>query len=181
MKISFLIIALLCNNFFFTERSIFLTNKGKVSFESNAPLELIKAKSNKLKGAIDTKNNTFAFSINIDSFNGFNNPLQREHFQENYLESDKIPKAIFTGKIIEDINWKKNGKHEIRAKGKLQIHGIERERIIKSDIRINNDRIHINAKFTVLLAEHAIDIPKIVHQKIAKEIKVKIEAELNRK
>ena len=58
---------------------------GKVSFLSEAPLELIKAASDKLKGAIDKTQNTFAFAVDIHSFKGFNSDLQREHFHENYM------------------------------------------------------------------------------------------------
>ncbi|HMQ63788.1 MAG TPA: hypothetical protein PKE06_24100, partial [Flavilitoribacter sp.] len=61
-----------------------MTETGKISFKSDAPLELIEAASNELKGVIDPGRNGFAFSVNIQSFQGFNSPLQREHFNENY-------------------------------------------------------------------------------------------------
>jgi len=60
--------------------------------------------------------------------------LQKEHFNENYLESDKYPEASFKGKIIEDIDLDKDGEYEVRAKGELTIHGIMQERIIKANI-----------------------------------------------
>lgn len=67
------------------------TENGRISFKSDAPLELIEAASGELKGIIDPSRNAFAFSVNIQSFQGFNSPLQREHFNENYMESKKIP------------------------------------------------------------------------------------------
>ena len=75
---------------------------GSISFRSDAPLELIKAQSNELKGLFIPDKKQFAFIINIKSFKGFNSPLQQEHFNENYLESNKFPVASFEGKIIEE-------------------------------------------------------------------------------
>ena len=112
------------------------------------------------------------------SFEGFNGPLQKEHFNENYLESLKYPKATFAGKIIEKIDFQKDGTYPVRAKGKLSVHGVEQERIIKSSLEIKGDRLVVRSTFTVPLSDHAISIPKIVHQKIAEEIEVTVEATL---
>jgi polyisoprenoid-binding protein YceI len=154
----------------------FLTEKGRIYFRSDAPLEIIEAESSELKGVIDNGQKTFAFSVNMSSFKGFNSPLQREHFNENYMETNIYPKATFNGRIIEDVDLSKDGTYEIRAKGKLNIHGIEQERIIKSTVIVKNGSFAVNADFTVLLEEHGISIPKIVYQKIAGEIKVNIQA-----
>lgn len=155
---------------------VYKTTKASAYFKSDAPLEIIEAKSKKLKGAIDAKKRTFAFTIPISSFQGFNSPLQREHFNENYLESLEFQKATFTGKIIEQIDFSKDGKYTVRAKGKLTIHGVTQERIIKSILEIKKGNLYVKSTFTVLLDEHKIRVPKIVHQKIAKEIIVRIDA-----
>ena len=145
---------------------------GEIYFKSDAPLELIEARSNKLQGVIDATKRNFAFKINIKSFDGFNSRLQREHFNENYLETDEFPSATFTGRIIEKIDFSKDGVYQIRAKGKLKVHGVTQERIIKSTLEVKGDELLVNSSFTVLLIEHNIAIPKIVYQKIAEEIRV---------
>jgi polyisoprenoid-binding protein YceI len=178
MKILFAIFLLLPVCAFIKPQGIFTCNNGAASFKSEAPLELINAASKELKGAIDISKNTFAFRIRIKSFEGFNSPLQKEHFNENYMESMKFPEATFAGKIIETIDYSKKGKHTIRAKGKLLIHGIEQERIIKSDIEILGSSIIIKSTFTVLLSDHQIPIPRVVKEKLANEITVTIHAEL---
>lgn len=155
---------------------IYKTTKASAYFKSDAPLEIIEAKSTKLKGAINVEKQTFAFSIPIQSFQGFNSPLQQEHFNENYLESLLYQNATFTGKIIEQIDFLKDGKHTIRAKGKLTIHGTSQERIIKSILEIKKGKLYVKSNFTIILDEHKIRVPKIVHQKIAKEIMVSIDA-----
>ena len=158
--------------------SIFNISKGNIVFSSDAPLELIKAESNELKGLISTENKQFAFSVKVSSFKGFNSGFQKDHFNENYLESDKYPDATFSGKIIEDVDFTKNNILTVRAKGILTVHGVPKERIIKSDMTIKNGAIFIKANFTVLLADHNIPIPKVVHEKLASEIKVEVNSEL---
>lgn len=149
---------------------------GTVYFKSDAPLELIEATSGKLKGAIDPAKQTFAFTVESSTFEGFNSQLQREHFNENYLESEKYPKSSFTGKMIEKVDLTKDGEYVIRAKGKLVIHGVEQERIIRSVVTVKSSEIKIRSNFTVLLQDHNITIPRVVNQKIAEEISVEINA-----
>jgi len=133
---------------------------GKVQLKSDASLELIKASSNKLRGLIDIESQTFAWSVEMRSFEGFNSPLQREHFNENYLESDRYPKASFSGKIIEKVDFTQPGVQSVRAKGKFSIHGIEQERIIKSQIEIKDGKIYVSSVFTVPIADHTSPFPK---------------------
>lgn len=162
-----------------TAQTVYLTQSGQINFRSDAPLELIEASSDKLRGAIDTEANTFAFSVEIASFEGFNSPLQQVHFNENYLETKRFPTATFSGKIIEKVDLTQPGEYVLRAKGKLTVHGVTRERIIKSTVRVVGKQLHLHSDFTVLLEEHDVSIPKIVHQKIAEEIAVQIKAVLD--
>ena len=157
---------------------IYKTSQGEVRFVSEAPLETIRAYSKSLQAVIDIKKNTFAFAIPIQSFQGFNSPLQREHFNENYLESHKYPRATFEGRIIERIDLRQTGTYTIRAKGQLTIHGIKQERIIKSKINIQETEMELESFFSILLEEYDITIPMIVYQKIAKSINVQVNAKL---
>lgn len=158
--------------------AIYQTLHGTVLFRSEAPLELISASSNELIALIDKDKKTFGFKINMRSFQGFNSPLQKEHFHENYMESDKFPEASFRGKIIEDLDLNINGVYQVRAKGALSIHGISTERIIKSSITVSNKKVTIKSSFSVLLSDYNIPIPRVVYQKLANEIKVEVSATL---
>lgn len=163
------------------QTSVFETANGVVSFKSEAPLEIIRASSNQLIGLLDISKKNFSFSINMNSFQGFNSPLQRTHFNENYVESEKYPQASFKGKIIEDADLSKNGVYDLRAKGIFTIHGVSQERIIKATATVNNNTIKIESKFFVSLSDHNIPIPKVVNQKLANNIKVEINAMLKPK
>ena len=154
------------------------TQEAILDFTSQAELELIKAASNETRGIIDPASNQFAFSVQVNTFNGFNSALQRDHFNEKYMESDKFPKASFSGKIIEQVDYSKNGSYDIRAKGDLDIHGVKQMRIIKGKIVVDNGRLTVDAQFMVPLSDHNISIPTIVSQKIATEIQVQFEASM---
>ena len=151
-------------------------DKGTINFSSNAQLELIRAASDKVQGLLDPSTNQFAFSVDIKSFQGFNSQLQREHFNEKYMESERFPKARFSGKIIEAVDFTIDGVYDVRAKGDLEIHGVKQTRIIKSKITIRNGQLEVESKFLVPLSDHNITIPNIVSQKIATEIEVDFKA-----
>lgn len=165
----------------FSIAQAYLCKDGYTAFTSEAPLELIKAQTNKTSGGIDATTKSVAFSIVIESFNGFNGGLQKEHFLENYMESDKYKVATFKGKIIEDIDFKKNGVYTVRAKGTFNIHGVEKEKIIKTKITIKDKELLVETSFEVPLEDHNIKIPKVVNQKIASIIKVDVKVNLKSK
>ncbi|MEO7263348.1 MAG: YceI family protein [Ferruginibacter sp.] len=175
--ILFGIVLLLFQQKVFTQQ-IYNTNNGLIAFSSDAPLELIKASSNEMRGKFDIGKKLFAFTVKINSFAGFNSPLQKEHFNENYMESTQYSSASFSGKIIEDIDFATDGMFTIRAKGNLVIHGVTQERIIKCDLLLKDGKISVKSNFTVPLIEHNIPIPKVVHEKLASEIKVEVKADM---
>ncbi|MEZ4799602.1 MAG: YceI family protein [Flavobacteriales bacterium] len=153
---------------------------GKIIFESAAELESIEATSTKPKGLVDLSKKNFAFSVDISTFDGFNSALQKEHFNENYLESNIFPTASFSGKLIDPVDLNKT-KQTIRAKGKFTVHGISKERIINVDLKKTATGFEISSNFNVLLSDHGISIPRIVYQKIAENISVTITGKLNTK
>ena len=157
---------------------LFSTGAGTITFTSDAPLELIQASSNKLKGWLNPDSKQFSFTIDIKTFKGFKIYMQQKHFNENYLESDKYPQASFQGKIIEDLDLHRDGLYNIRAKGNLSIHGVTQERIIKCNLTIKNGLVSVKANFIVLLADHNIAIPKVLDQKLASNIKIEVKTDL---
>jgi polyisoprenoid-binding protein YceI len=162
-------------------QQLFITHSGKASFASNAPLEVINATSELLEGAINLDDRSFAFTIDNNTFKGFNSSLQQEHFYENYMEVQDYPTSTFQGKIIGDFDPASKSEQVVRAKGSLKIHGVEQERIIKGTMKIDGDKLLVKADFTLPLEDHDIKIPRIVYQKIAEIIDVSINAELIRK
>ena len=167
-------------SFFFAIQSFaqdkFAVQTSEMSFTSNAELELIKASSKKVQGLIDPTTSHFAFIVDVISFEGFNSSLQREHFNEKYMETEKFPKARFSGKIIEPIDFSSDGSYDVRAKGELEIHGQRQTRIIRSRVTIQKGKLSIESRFLVPLTDHNISIPSIFSQKISTEIEVEFKA-----
>ena len=160
---------------------IYLSNKGTVTFLSEAPLETITATSEQVQCAVNTDDLRFAFKIQNKSFIGFNSPLQQEHFYENYIETDKYTYSTFQGKIIEKINKETAGEQKVRAKGVLSIHGVDVERIINATIEFTDGEMALKSNFQISLEDHNIRIPNVVNQKIAEVIEVSVKARLEEK
>jgi len=147
---------------------------------SSTPVEDIKAQSNKTNAVIISKTGEVAFQIPIKSFE-FDKKLMQEHFNENYMESDKYPNAFFKGNIEPNINWAKDGEYNVNVKGNLTVHGISKPRTIPGKITIKNGTASIFASFDVACSAHNIEIPTLVFAKIAKVINVRISGTLNPK
>lgn len=163
----------------FSQEDIFLTREGRIAFVSEAPLELIQAQSDQLQGALNASKRTFAFAIPMSSFEGFNEPLQQEHFCEKFLECDRFPKASFQGHLIESPPLHQPGRYTVRVKGQLTIHGVSQERILTGEILREGESLSITSRFTVPLEDHDIRVPRVVYQKVAEIISVEVSATLN--
>ena len=160
---------------------VYLGKDGSTKFTSEAPLELIKAQSGKTNGVVDFGTKNVAFSVEVKTFNGFNSELQKEHFLENYMESEKYPKATFKGKLIDDVDLSKPGTYSVRSKGTFNIHGVEKEKIIKVKLVVKEGQVEAETEFEVPLGDHDIKVPKIVNQKIASVIMVQYKGVLKPK
>ncbi|MCM4167803.1 Protein YceI [Arenibacter antarcticus] len=168
----FIIINLLLLNCL-TAQGKYLTKEGYVSFFSHSIVEDIKADNNQVLSIVDTDTGEIAIQLLMRSFM-FKKALMQEHFNENYVESYKYPKATFSGKInnIADVN---DLNMEAEIVGKLSLHGRDKEISTKVNIRMVKDELILSGEFTVEVADFDIKIPAIVENNIAKTIKVSFE------
>ena len=143
-----------------------------VHFFSSAPMEDIEATNLEGQSAFDLETGQIVFSIPIRSFE-FEKSLMQEHFNENYLESDKYPKAMFSGKIT-GFDPEITSKQKVKASGKMTIHGVEQPVSVEGDLIINDNSMEINAVFPIKLADYKIKIPKVVFYNIAELVEVTI-------
>lgn len=161
---------------FAQERRLLSVQRAEVSFVSDAPMERIAASNSKATGLLDPAARQFAVKIPIADFEGFNSPLQREHFNENYMATATWPHATFQGRIIEAVDLTVPGEHSVRAKGAFTIRGVERERIVPCRVVVSNEGVRVTATLDVALEDHGIRIPRVVQQKIAAVVDVKVDA-----
>lgn len=151
------------------------SSESEVTFFSATPVEDISAVNKKMTAAINLDTRQIAFSIPIRSFK-FEKALMEEHFNENYMESNKYPLASFKGKINESINLKTDGTYKVTATGKLNIHGVEQDRTFEGTITVKGGVISIISAFKVKLVDHKIERPSLLLQNIAEVIDVKLKA-----
>ncbi|WP_128547380.1 YceI family protein [Larkinella soli] len=156
------------------------STSAQTSFFSETPLENIVANNTKVKAVLNPANNQVAVRMEMAEFQ-FPNKLMQEHFNENYIESEKFPTASFQGTINEKIDWSKPGTYPVTAKGTLDIHGVKQPRTLTGTLTIEASRILLTTDFTVQPAAHHIQIPTLMIVKIAEQIKVTNKVEFNRK
>lgn len=156
-----------------------ITKIGSISFYSDGPLEKIEAHNTQVNSALNTETGAFVFKVLMKSF-VFEKALMQEHFNENYVESDKFPNSTFKGKVINavGIDFSKNGKYEANIEGDLIIHGITKNIKEKGTFNVSDDGIHGESKFMIKLADFDISIPGAVTGKIAEEIEISVDVML---
>ena len=163
-----------------TSAQKFYTKNGKISFFSSASMENIEAHNRSVSTVVDAGTGDVQFSVLMKGFE-FKKALMQEHFNKNYVESDKFPKSSFTGKIVNngDIRYTINGTYNAQVKGKLTIHGVTREVDIPGTITVTDGKLSIRSTFNVLVADYNISIPRIYKDNIAKSIRVSVDCSLN--
>ena len=104
----------------------------------------------------------------------------QEHFNENYVESHKFPKAEFKGQIInnDEIDFTKDGNYTAQVKGKLTIHGETKDVETKGTVAVKNGRIQAGALFNIEISDYKIEIPGLVRDNIAKSVSISVDCTL---
>lgn len=158
----------------------FYTKNGKISFFSSASMENIEAHNRSVSAVVDAGSGDVQFAVLMKGFE-FKKALMQEHFNKNYVESDKFPKSSFNGKVVNngDIKYTVNGTYNAQVKGKLTIHGVTREVDIPGTITVSEGKLSIRSTFNVLLADYNISIPRIYKDNIAKSIRVSVDCSLS--
>ncbi|RFZ91922.1 YceI family protein [Mucilaginibacter conchicola] len=156
-------------------QGIYVCKNAVVNIYSKAPLEDIEAKSDKGTSVLNAGTGEFAFAVPIRSFT-FQKSLMQEHFNENYMESDKYPQASFKGKINEKVDISKDGTYPVTATGVFEAHGVKQNRTIPGKLTVSGGKVTLASEFVVACKDHKIEIPTLVFQKIAETIKVNVTA-----
>ncbi|EDP71028.1 hypothetical protein FBALC1_01052 [Flavobacteriales bacterium ALC-1] len=161
----------------------YLTKTGTLDFEASVPsFEEVAAKNKSVTAILNTKNGDFAALALVKAFR-FKNALMEEHFNENYAESDKHPKATFKGKI-EGFNFDALSEKDssLSVNGSLTFHGVTKKLDdIKLNIKLVDGQIVLSGSFKVMVSDFDIEIPKIVANKLSDEVSVAFNFELEKK
>ena len=161
--------------FFTANAQKYMTKNGYIGFYSHTPMEDIKADNNQVASILDTSNGDLVFQVLIKSFH-FDTALMEEHFNENYMESDKFPKSSFKGTItnISSVNFSGNGIYDVTVEGDLTIRDVTNKVNAKGSIEVLPGGINANSKFNIDPVDYKINIPGVVREKIAKNLEVTV-------
>lgn len=169
-KVVFLVLLLGCCSL--TSAQSFKSTRSETSFFSSAPLEDITAMNTKGTSLFNGETGAIAFVVPIKGFQ-FRKSLMQQHFNENFMESDKYPQATFQGKVLGyDLGVK--GVQEAWAEGKLSIHGVTRNIKVKGNISREQGRLKLESKFPIKVADYEVEIPRVVFYNIAEEVEVTV-------
>ena len=176
---SLLITIICCNN---VGAQKYYTKNGSISFYSKAALEDIKADNNQVMAVINTQSGELQFSLLTKGFH-FKKALMEEHFNADYMESDKFPKATFKGAItdIAKVNFSKDGNYAVTVSGDLTIHGVTQKTTANGNIAVKDGKIAGSSTFNITVADYGISIPKIYRDNIAKTIAITVACNYDQK
>ncbi|TVZ56661.1 YceI-like domain-containing protein [Lutibacter sp. Hel_I_33_5] len=154
----------------------FFTKTGTTQFKASVEaFEAVEATNKSTSVVLKTDTGEIAALLFMKAFR-FRVALMQEHFNENYMDSNKHPKATFRGKIVDyDIDNINNNK---KIKGTLTIRGVKKEIEADATFSKSGDKILLKANFSVKPQDFEIDIPSVVRKKIAKSININLDYEL---
>lgn len=155
---------------------IWVAKNAYVRFFSKTPIEDIEGITKTGSSALNAKTGKIIFKVSMTSFK-FEKALMQEHFNENYMESDKFPTGDFDGQILDLPDLSKNGEYSVKIKGSFTIHGVKKEREIPATLVVSDGKMSGKASFKVKCVDHNIEIPKLVVKNIAEDLDVTIQVE----
>jgi polyisoprenoid-binding protein YceI len=156
-------------------QSKYFTKSADITFDASGPLEDIKAENKKATFVLDGKTGAIELAVLLKAFE-FDRALMQEHFNENYVESDKYPKSAYKGKItnFSDVDLTKDGSYPVKITGQLTIHGKTTDVPAKGTLIVKGGKVSGTANFKILLSDFDIDIPGVVKDKISNSVNINI-------
>lgn len=157
----------------------YLTDVGNIVFYSHATLEDITAENKEVASVIDGETGEIAVIVKMTAFL-FDKGLMQEHFNENYVESEKFPKATFRGSILnnEDVDYTSAGVYQVQVEGKLTIHGVTNKVSAGGTLEVHSEGIIAKTTFMLNPEDYGIKIPKVVRKNIAENMEIRINLDL---
>jgi hypothetical protein len=151
----------------------YTTKTGFIGFYSKTSMEDIQAENNQVYAVLDPVSHHIAFALLLKGFI-FPKELMQVHFNENYVESDKYPKATFAGSCSGDMDFTKDGTYQVVIKGSLILHGVTQNLETTAQLEVKKDQILGTSSFKLKPEDFNIQIPGIVRDKIEREISVRV-------
>jgi polyisoprenoid-binding protein YceI len=148
-----------------------------IDFLSKSPLEDIEAINKTPIIAYKPETGDIQFAVVMTQFK-FKSALMEEHFNENYVESEKFPQAIFKGKVNEKIDLSKEGENKVTVTGKMVLHGVTKDITVDGTISKKGEELVIGSAFKIKVADYNIKVPSLYVKNIAEVVDVTVKGVL---
>lgn len=168
------IASLFCSGTF---AQIYMAKSCEISFFSKTPMKDIDATNKAAKPLLNTATGDIQIKIAMSAF-VFPDAFMQEHFNENYVESEKFPNCIFKGKVNEKIDYTKDGEYKATVTGTIDMHGVKKDVTLEGTITVKGTEISLATKFKIHVADYAIKVPSLYVTTIAEDVDVKLDAVL---
>jgi polyisoprenoid-binding protein YceI len=159
---------------------LYMTRTGYASFYSHATMEDIKAENKQLYAVINVEKKELAFIVLMKGFE-FKKELMQTHFNSNYIESDKYPKASFTGTYTGNVDMQSGAVSTVQVTGTFTLHGVSKQIELPATLQFSNGVLIGHASFKARPEDYNINIPLLVKDNIAKEVEVEVKVNCNPK
>lgn len=144
-------------------QKVFGTRNGRITFESPTDGD-VKAVNNEVTSRV-ADNGQLTFSLLMKGFK-FKLAEMQEHFNDQYAESTKFPRADFKGTIsnLKDVNFAKDGSYKVSVKGDLTMHGVTKNVTVNGVIEIKAGKPNARGSFTINLKDFKIDASSVTEK-----------------
>lgn len=163
-------------------QDIWMTRSGTIGFEAGTGIEDVDGVNTEVASLLNIKTGEIAFNVPVKSFH-FKRSLMEEHFNENYMETTKFPKASFQGKIndLSKVNFTKDGSYSVTVDGELTLHGVTKKVSAPGSIKVSGGKITATSAFSIIMADYNIAIPGVVADKMSKDARIKVTCNYEKK
>jgi polyisoprenoid-binding protein YceI len=177
-RLYLLVMIIFCSTVSFSQAK-FYTKSGKISFYSSTSMETIEGVNKSTVALLDTQTGDLQLAVLMKGFE-FKKALMQEHFNTDYVESDKYPRSEFKGQIINnsEVDYTKNGTYTVKVKGKLTIHNETKDIETTGTIAVKDGKLQANSVFTISLPDYKIAVPRLVRDNISDNIKITVDCRL---
>ncbi|MFI5149915.1 MAG: YceI family protein [Bacteroidia bacterium] len=180
MKKIAIVSAFLLSGFLASAQTIYKgTDETVVSFFSHTSMEDIDGKSKIVTAALKAEDGTVVCQLANKSFH-FHSGLMEEHFNENYIESEKYKNSTLKGKVVEKVDYSKDGVNNVTIEGTMDIHGVQKPVKVPATLTVKGDQITVDAKFPIVYKDYNVTIPTAVATKFSESVEVTVKAVLKK-
>lgn len=167
-KILLVLVAIFTINMVFAQT--YKTRNGSLFFNPNKDQSHkdYAAESKEATAVLNSDAASVALLVHMKTFH-FNNALLEEHFNENYLHSDKYPNATYKGKLVgftKDM-LTKDGTYNLTSEGEIELHGVKKAFKAPVKLVVSGKVATFHCSFSIKAEDYKIDIPAIVKPKLA--------------